>query len=220
VIISRMKPVSELLDYVAGEEKIFLIGCGICATYCASGGKRELMFVKKVLEDAGKTVTGMLVVEGVCVVGRTKKHLEYYPEAYNSDSIMVFSCGTGISVVADLVPVKVHPGTDTLFSGAIVAPGVFEEKCSMCGKCELEWSQGVCPHTICPKGIFNGPCGGVHDGKCEVNSERDCAWAVMYERAKRNGCLDELERPREFKDWRDNIKPRRIVVRSGKIVHH
>ena len=218
MIISKMKPVDEILSYVAGEDKIFLIGCGICATYCASGGKRELKFIKGVLEEAGKEVTGMLVIEGVCVVKRTKQHIEYFPQIYESDSVIVFACGTGISVVADLVPVKVHPGTDTLFSGAIVEPGVFEEKCSMCGKCELEWSQGVCPHTMCPKGIFNGPCGGVHDGKCEVNTNRECAWVTMYKRAVKTGNLDELERPREFKDWRDTIKPRKVVVRSGRVV--
>ncbi|MGO0807379.1 methylenetetrahydrofolate reductase C-terminal domain-containing protein, partial [Clostridioides difficile] len=38
------------------------------------------------------------------------------------------------------------------------------------------------PVTMCAKGLMNGACGGAKNGKCEVNSENDCAWIKIYER--------------------------------------
>ena len=38
----------------------------------------------------------------------------------------------------------------------------------MCGDCVLDKTAGICPVTTCPKGLLNGPCGGMWDGMCEV----------------------------------------------------
>lgn len=35
---------------------------------------------------------------------------------------------------------------------------------------------------MCVKGFMNGVCGGVKNGKCEVNLENDCVWIKIYER--------------------------------------
>ena len=35
---------------------------------------------------------------------------------------------------------------------------------------------------MCAKGLLNGPCGGTRDGRCEVDPEQACAWALIYER--------------------------------------
>jgi methylenetetrahydrofolate reductase (NADPH) len=37
----------------------------------------------------------------------------------------------------------------------------------------------------CPKGLRNGPCGGVNNGYCYVEPTRRCAWHLIYERANR-----------------------------------
>jgi hypothetical protein len=52
---------------------------------------------------------------------------------------------------------------------------------------------GLCPVTLCPKGILNGPCGGMQDGRCEVDLERDCVWLGIYRRMEASGRLGELE---------------------------
>jgi len=48
--------------------------------------------------------------------------------------------------------------------------------CSMCGRCALSASGMSCPMN-CPKGVRNGPCGGVRaDGTCELRPEMPCVW--------------------------------------------
>ena len=55
--------------------------------------------------------------------------------------------------------------------------------CRMCGQCVLHSTGLTCPMT-CPKGLRNGPCGGVGpDGHCEVKPKMRCRWVVAYERS-------------------------------------
>jgi hypothetical protein len=57
--------------------------------------------------------------------------------------------------------------------------------CRMCGKCMLSSSGLSCPMN-CPKGLRNGPCGGVRaDGNCEVYAEMPCVWVKAWEGAAR-----------------------------------
>jgi Methylene-tetrahydrofolate reductase C terminal len=53
--------------------------------------------------------------------------------------------------------------------------------CRMCGDCVLSKTGMSCPMN-CPKGLRNGPCGGVRsDGNCEVYHDMPCVWALAYE---------------------------------------
>ncbi len=61
--------------------------------------------------------------------------------------------------------------------------------CRMCGACVLSKTGMSCPMN-CPKGMRNGPCGGVRaDGNCEVYPETPCVWVKAWEgsRAMRGG---------------------------------
>jgi methylenetetrahydrofolate reductase (NADPH) len=67
--------------------------------------------------------------------------------------------------------------------------------CRDCGDCSLPDVAYLCPESQCPKGERNGPCGGSHDGICEVSPQR-CVWVRAYERLKPYGEeLAMLERP-------------------------
>ena len=67
--------------------------------------------------------------------------------------------------------------------------------CRDCGDCSLPDVAYLCPESQCPKGERNGPCGGSHDGICEVAPKR-CVWVRAYERLKPYGEeLAMLERP-------------------------
>ena len=93
------------------------------------------------------------------------------------------------------------PGVDTAFLGTNAGPDAWNELCAACGDCIVDQTFGICPIARCAKTLLNGPCGGSDNGKCEVNSEVDCAWAKIVERAKTLGHLDDLERVIPPKDW-------------------
>jgi methylenetetrahydrofolate reductase (NADPH) len=59
--------------------------------------------------------------------------------------------------------------------------------CRMCGNCLLQETALICPME-CPKGLRNGPCGGVtQEKKCYIDETRKCIWYAIYERAFRKG---------------------------------
>ncbi|MGI6216166.1 MAG: methylenetetrahydrofolate reductase C-terminal domain-containing protein [Coriobacteriales bacterium] len=60
--------------------------------------------------------------------------------------------------------------------------------CMDCGDCGLPSTTYICPMTQCPKCQRNGPCGGSHDGWCEVYpNERLCIHYRAYHRYRRFG---------------------------------
>ncbi|TAL76786.1 MAG: hypothetical protein EPN88_02860 [Bacteroidetes bacterium] len=55
--------------------------------------------------------------------------------------------------------------------------------CRMCGNCLLQETAFICPME-CPKGMRNGPCGGITPEKrCYVDETRKCIWYTIYQRA-------------------------------------
>jgi methylenetetrahydrofolate reductase (NADPH) len=59
--------------------------------------------------------------------------------------------------------------------------------CKDCGDCSLPDIAFLCPESQCAKNQRNGPCGGTHDGNCEVEGFGDCIWLRAYERLKHDG---------------------------------
>jgi methylenetetrahydrofolate reductase (NADPH) len=58
--------------------------------------------------------------------------------------------------------------------------------CRDCGDCSLPDLAYLCPESHCAKNQRNGPCGGSHDGLCEVPGHT-CVWADVYRRLKPYG---------------------------------
>jgi len=58
--------------------------------------------------------------------------------------------------------------------------------CRDCGDCSLPDIAYLCPESHCQKNQRNGPCGGAHDGLCEVPGHT-CIWADAYKRLKPYG---------------------------------
>jgi hypothetical protein len=52
--------------------------------------------------------------------------------------------------------------------------------CRMCGQCALSSTGMSCPMN-CPKGLRNGPCGGVRqNGTCEIKPDMACVWVEAW----------------------------------------
>ncbi len=53
--------------------------------------------------------------------------------------------------------------------------------CRMCGQCTLSSTGMSCPMN-CPKGLRNGPCGGVRaNGHCEIEENMPCVWVQAWQ---------------------------------------
>lgn len=73
--------------------------------------------------------------------------------------------------------------------------------CRMCGNCLLQETAFICCME-CPKGLRNGPCGGVTpDGHCYVDPTRRCVWHAIYYRARKTGREDTLLEVLPPLDW-------------------
>jgi hypothetical protein len=121
------------------------------------------------------------------------------------------ACGVGIQFLAERFPDKpVFPAVDTTGLAVNQAVGWYEERCRSCGQCVLGLTGGICPVTMCAKGLYNGPCGGTNKGKCEISQDQPCAWYMIYERLAAQNRLD-LIRPIKLPvDWTDQT-PRTLI---------
>jgi hypothetical protein len=202
MLISKQKPLEEILGYLEGDKSIFLIGCKGCAEGWGSGGEKQVAEMKNTLREKGKTVTGSVVVDMLCDAALTKLKLRSYKkEIAAADSMLVLTDGAGVQTVAEVVNKMVHPGCNTLSSGGAHAEWKEAERCLECGDCVLEFTGGLCPIARCSKHLLNGPCGGSQGGKCEVDPGILCVWQQIVDHLAKLGRLDKLERLVTPKNW-------------------
>ena len=216
--ITAQKPSEEVMQYLKKCRRVYLIGCGTCATLCHTGGKSEVLKMKEELEAGGKKVIGWMVIPTACDE-LTKYALQ--EEAANikaADCILAMTCAVGVQTISlhlkDAKPV--YPALNTLFIGMEESPGHFIEVCLQCGSCVLGRTAAVCPLVRCAKSLLNGPCGGSSGGKCEISPDVPCAWQMIYDRLSEMGRLDELEEIEPIKDWSVSISggPRKSDIEA------
>ncbi len=215
MIITELKPIQDIIDSLKGYTKIFLVGCGECATTCKTGGEPEILKIKQDLELQGKTITGFCIPSAPCVSAKLKTELaKNMPNLRQSEAILVLACGLGVQSFKDndRLGLAVFPACNTIFGAVMDAKGDFYEKCSLCGECVLHLTGGICPITLCAKGLLNGPCGGMNKGKCEVDKDQDCAWVLIYKELEKNKKLDSLKEIRGAKDFKKSTKPHKLVM--------
>ena len=172
--------------------------------------------MKEALESEGKTVLGYTILDPACNLLKSKKDLKSLKsELVNADAVLSLACGDGTqTIVKNLKKTPVYPGNNTMFIGETKRVGEFEEACKACGECELGWTGGICPVTMCAKGLINGACGGAKNGKCEISQENDCAWVKIYERLKDINQLENLLEVRPMKDYSKQNNPRSLNLKE------
>lgn len=215
MIISQQKPLDELLGSLKDYQKIFLVGCGECAATCRSGGQPELEKMKALLESMGKKILGMCLPDAPCVAAQIKIGLAKNIKALrDSEAVLVLACGLGVQSVKEnnRFNQAVIPANNTIFSAVMDAQGNFYEKCFMCAECVLDETAGICPVTLCPKGLLNGPCGGMDKGKCEVDNERDCAWVLIYRESEKKNSLDKIRVIHKERDYQKALRPHKLIM--------
>ncbi len=216
MIISQQKPLKDLLSSLKEYHRVFLVGCGECATTCKSGGEPEVAKMQQELEAAGKVITGSCIPSAPCVAAKLKTELAKNIQALRqSEAVLILACGLGVQSFKDndRLDLAVFPAADTLFGAVMDAQGNFFEKCSMCSECVLDVTAGICPITLCPKSLLNGPCGGVNQGKCEVDNQKDCVWILIYRELDKKKKLALLKEIRKPKDFMKSAKPHKLMMK-------
>ena len=212
IMITEQKPMEEVSQFLDKCHKVYLIGCGTCATTLHTGGKSEVLEMKRQLEDAGKKVANWMVIPTTCDTLTKEALAENAGDIEAADCILVMSCAFGVQMVALYSDKPVYPALNTLFLGMEESPGRFTEICMQCGECVIGQYAGICPVTGCAKGLLCGPCGGSKGGKCEQEPEHDCVWILIYERLKKLGMLDKLKGFAAPKDYSKMKRPRQLEV--------
>lgn len=214
MIITKPKTQETILSMLEGYDKVFVLGCNSCAETIGTGGPEQVAEMGEFLAGSGKTVTGTAVIDPICHVAGAKRALREQGEAVSgADAVLVMACGAGVQTVSEALEQAAFPALDSVFLGNVVRHGVFDERCSLCGECVLDITGGICPVTRCAKGLLNGPCGGMTEGKCEVDPDQDCAWALIYERLAKTGRTEKMAETMKPKDHSLHRKPVKISNR-------
>lgn len=218
MIVTQQKSLDDILKALGSRNNVFIIGCGECATTCKTGGEKEVLELKKMLEDKGRTVTGWSIPDAPCIASQTKMVVAKNKKAVDSaDAFLVLACGLGVQSVLENDRQKrpVVAGCDTMFGSILDKTGtVLFERCAMCGECVLNVTGGICPVTRCAKALLNGPCGGQDKGKCEVDKDKDCAWILIYKRLKEQNELGNLKDTKPPRDYSKANRPREVKIKE------
>jgi len=212
MVKAKKKPIPELKSAIEPYKKVLNIGCGGCVSVCLAGGQKEVNVLNAELAlEVGKSIR----IEGYTVerqcrplyVAEIRKIVKQF------DCLISMACGAGVQLLAEIYPeIPVFPAVNTIAIGIDRDVGIYEEKCRACGDCIIGYTGGICPITRCAKGLFNGPCGGVNEGICEVSETVACAWVEVYERLSRQNRLDCIHLIREPLGWQNQIQ--RTVIQD------
>ncbi len=213
MIVSKQKPFEEIIASLENSTRVFLVGCAKCATVCKSGGEEEIWQMQEALTAAGKEVTGSIVIDEACHMLRAGRELRSKKELVEeADALLVLACGAGVQSISASSGKTTVAGADTMFLGNIRRFGQFEQRCSLCGECILTETAGICPVTVCPKGLLNGPCGGMDEGRCETDPEAECAWYQIYQQLQEQQKTANLERIIPAKDFSKKLRPGKLKL--------
>jgi ferredoxin len=209
--ITKQKPFEEIKQELEGFDRVYIAGCGTCSTMTKTGGREEVLKMREQLQGLGKLVTGWIVIPTACDEMTEAAIKENNGAIQNAVCVLVMACALGVHKLGTYIDKPAIPALDTLFIGVEDGPGCFQEVCVQCGQCILGETAGICPLSACHKGLLNGPCGGTSNGKCEVDKEKDCAWALIYQRLKEQGRLELMRRYHSPRDY--NVAPRPRTIR-------
>ena len=216
MIVAKRKPFEEILGLLAPYKKVLNVGCGTCVAVCLAGGEREVSILNAQLDMARRLEKnpldlGEITLERQC----DREYLEALDSLVeNYDAILSMACGAGVQFVAERYPsIPVLPALDTTFIGVCQGMGWYEERCRSCSVCVLGLTGGICPVTMCAKGLYNGPCGGSGRGICEVNPDQPCAWVLIYERLRAQNRLDLIQKVSPAREWQNQVP--RTVIQPG-----
>ncbi len=215
MIVANRKPFAEIKEMLHGYSKVLNIGCGTCVSVCLTGGEKEVDLLNTELEMARRLDDDPINIHGHTIERQCDREylaeLDSIIEEGKYDALMSMACGVGIQFLAERYPkIPTFPAVDTSGLAVNQAVGWYEERCRSCSQCVLGFTGGICPITLCAKGLLNGPCGGTNMGACEIDDAQPCAWYRIYHRLSGQDRLDAIKSINVTRGWKDQY-PRDLI---------
>ncbi len=197
----KLKGREELVSLLDGTDNLFIVACNKCFKEFETIDEPDCGEFEKIAAEQGKTITGSAKVDFLCNKTQTEKKLQdMIPEG--TENVFVISCGLGIQTVADLTKIPVYAASNSLNYRGHHGMALTPKSCDACAQCYLNITGGICPIVDCSKSLVNGQCGGAKNGKCEVDSSKDCAWEKIHKKLEKQGRLSEfLDQPIQVRDY-------------------
>ena len=208
MIISTQKPLEEIVASIAHYHRLGIIGCGGCAAVCQTGGTKQVEELADRLKD--KEIVFTLQIEEPCDQRILSRELRRVSDRLEHvDAVVILACGTGVQTAAAAIGKPCLTGLNTVFNGTVIHSTRYAELCGACGDCLLNQTAGICPQTLCPKGIANGPCSEKTGEQCSVDPDSECVWVTI---TKRMEALDIPTTRLDFQpvNWATRVPPRTI----------
>jgi ferredoxin len=214
MITAERKLFDQIKESIKNFGSLLVLGCGTCVSVCMAGGEKEVGLLASELRMKNRLDNRDVKIGEVTIQRQCDREfiIPILETAKKYDAVLSMACGAGVQLVAEMLePMRVIPALNTRFIGITQAEGVWAERCRACGNCVLADYGGICPNTICAKGLINGPCGGSKAGKCEASAEKDCAWVLIYNRLKKQNRLDTIVKMFLPKDYSTQAHPAQMV---------
>ena len=227
MITTDRKPLDEIIALVGDNKKVLVAGCDTCVAICLTGGEKEAEILASELRIKAKEDGREVQIEHTATIRQCEwEYLDAIaPKVNEYPVVLSMACGIGIQSMAEkFAPRIVVPAVNTNMLGMPQEHAVWLERCGACGECVIGETAGICPVVRCSKSLMNGPCGGSHDGKCEVTTpekeEIDCAWQLIHDKLYAQGREDLLLKYTPPKDWSKSSAggPRKMVKEEAKPV--
>jgi ferredoxin len=214
MIVAERKLFDQIWDSVKDFKSLLILGCGTCVSVCQAGGEKEVGLLASELRMKSRIEGKNIRIDEKTIERQCDK--EYFEPimqaAKGYDAVLSMACGAGVQFSAEIMePLRVLPALNTRFIGVTSDEGIWSERCRACGSCVLGVYGGICPITVCAKGLLSGACGGSKNGKCEASQEKDCAWVLIYNRLKKQNRLDTLRSLVEPKDFSTQAHPGKYI---------
>ena len=187
MLLIEPKTTDDILKQCTGKTTV------ICCTGCSEVYYPEAT-IEKLIKELSDCIcmTSVIKTDYICNPTNLCIQLNKHSDIITtSNTVLGFSCGVGIQTVSDslltisdnLRTIRIVSGCDTFPLPGVQGVTPSEYDCVGCDECHLNKTFGICPVTTCSKSLLNGQCGGSKDGKCEADSDMQCAWERIYRRA-------------------------------------
>jgi len=206
----RLKPEQEIISVLKDKQNIVVLNCTKCFKEQDMNDQNECGELVPLLKKNNKKIIECIEIDFLCNRHQTEKLITKRTELIKDDiTVIIYSCGFGIQAVTEIInkfspKCEIYTVADTIPQDGHHGMALSIEKCDSCADCVLTYTGGICPVVNCSKGLLNGPCGGAKNGKCEISSDKDCAWEKIYNRLNSIG---KIELGKQFFKIRKYSKP-------------